>query len=80
MFKLKIKKYRLIKGMTQKELSEKSKVDQTYISRLEQYDRHRSPTLHVIETLAEALEICPKRLLECNCKECRRRKRGEPFK
>lgn len=80
MFKLKIKKYRLLKGMTQKELSKKSNINQTYISRLEQYERHRSPTLHTVELLAEALEVCPKRLLECNCKVCRRRKRGKPFK
>lgn len=77
MFILKIKKVREMRRLTQDELSKKSGVDQSYISRLEKEERHRSPTLHIIEQLAEILEICPKKLLECNCKYCKNERKNQ---
>lgn len=79
MFILKIKKYRKLKRLTQKELSEISGVDQSYISRLEEIPRHRSPTLHVLEQIADALEVCPRKLVQCNCQYCRKKRRKRLF-
>ena len=70
MFKLRVKYYRLRKGLTQKTLSQLSGLNQSYISKLEKYDRDESPTLHTLEQIAEVLEICPLKLLECHCKFC----------
>lgn len=62
--------------MTQKQLAIRSYITQPYISDLEKgIVRKKSPTLKVIEDLAEALKICPFLLLKCNrrarCTECK---------
>lgn len=70
MFKLKIREHREVKGISQKELAEQIGMTQAYISELESNSRDKSPTLHTIEKIAEALEVCPLDLLECHCKYC----------
>jgi transcriptional regulator with XRE-family HTH domain len=48
-YKLKIKEYRILRKMTQKELAEKSECHQTYISQLEKNSpKAKSPTLKTI--------------------------------
>lgn len=71
MFKLRIEYYRVKKEMTQERLAELTGLSQGYISKLERQNRYESPTLSVLECIAEALEVCPKMLLECHCKYCK---------
>lgn len=66
-FKMNLKEHRKIKGLTQKELSQKSKLAQQYISELEDNDRAKSPTLDTVAKLANALKICPYSLIGFNC-------------
>lgn len=69
-YKLHIKKYRLLKGMTQTELARKANVKQSYISQLEKEDVEiKSPTLKTIFRIAAALQVCPYLLIEFNT-EC----------
>lgn len=56
-----IAKWRKIKGMSQKELSEKANINQSYLSALERH--HKSPTLKVYFRICTALEICPHRVM-----------------
>lgn len=72
MLKLKIKKYR--KNMTQKDLAKLIDVKQSYISKLENNETEDSLTLHRLELLSKALNVCPLELLECNCPKCRTKK------
>jgi len=72
MFKLKIKHYRKLKRWTQEHLAEKAGTSQEYISVLEQEPRTKSPTLHVLECIASAFDICPKELLICQCDRCKK--------
>lgn len=72
MLKLKIKKFR--KNMTQKDLAKLIDVKQSYVSRLENNETEDSLTLHRLELLAKALNVCPLELLECNCPRCQKRK------
>lgn len=70
-FILKIKEIRIMKNMTQSELAKKSGVDQSYISILESINRKKSPTLKTLEGIGNALDICPLKLVECSCKNCK---------
>lgn len=55
-----IKEYRLLRGMTQKELAEKSNLNQSYISQLENnHPNAKSPTLRIMSKISKALNICP---------------------
>lgn len=74
MFKLKIREIRLKKRITQEELSYRSGVSQGYISYLERDNiaRDKSPRLETIERIAKGLEICPLKLLSCECKHCKK--------
>jgi len=66
-YKLQIKKYRMLRRMTQTELAKKANVKQSYISQLEKNSgRIKSPTLRVIFKLAAALEVCPHILVKYN--------------
>lgn len=70
-FRLKIKYFRESNLLTQEQLAEKSGLSQAYISELEDIDRDKSPTLYTLAVLANALDICPLKLLECHCKFCK---------
>lgn len=66
-YKLLIRKFRVLRGMTQSDLAKKSKVKQSYISQLERnIPSHKSPTLRVVFRIALALEICPHILVQYN--------------
>lgn len=73
-YTLLIRKYRILRRMTQAELAVKSGVKQSYISQLEKNSpRAKSPTLRIIFRIALALEVCPHILIqyETNCgKNC----------
>ena len=63
-YRLFIKDYRKSRKMTQKELANKSNIDQSYISRLENNSQNlKSPTLTVIFDIAAALNVCPHMLI-----------------
>ncbi len=62
--------------MTQNQLAIRANITQPYVSDLEKgIVRKKSPTIKVIEDLAEALKICPFLLLSCdrhiNCINCK---------
>jgi len=61
--KIKLKYYRELKGMSQKELAKKVKTTQGYISEIEK--NIKSPTIRMLYHISEALEICPCMLLQC---------------
>jgi transcriptional regulator with XRE-family HTH domain len=63
-----LKKARLKKGITQAELVRLSGLSQSYISALENNTSNKSPSIKTIRTLADALDVCPLKLLQCNCK------------
>ncbi|KHD34204.1 hypothetical protein NL50_17830 [Clostridium acetobutylicum] len=71
MFTLKIKQYRKKRKITQKKLSRLSGITQSYLSDLESNCRYKSPTLKTLQEIANALDVCPKELIECNCKYCK---------
>ncbi|MFL0251421.1 helix-turn-helix domain-containing protein [Clostridium neuense] len=59
-----IKEYRILRGMTQKELARKAQLRQAYISELEcGRPKVKSPTLRVAFRIARALDICPHMLI-----------------
>lgn len=65
-----IKEYRIIRGMTQKELARKARLRQSYISQLERkHPKAKSPTLRIAFRIARALDICPRLLVRYNI-EC----------
>jgi transcriptional regulator with XRE-family HTH domain len=72
MYVLYIKKFRLLRRLTQEELSFKSGIDASYISRLEAENtvRVRSPKLNIIRDLAIGLQICPMDIIFYKCISC----------
>ena len=68
MLKLSIKKVRKFKSVTQEELSLRTDLSQSYLSELEN-NSLSNPTLKTIETIAEALDVCPTELIECDCEK-----------
>ena len=65
MINTKIKIYRKIKNLTQRQLAIKCNLTQGYISLLE--NNLESPTLRTLEIIAKALDICILELIEFNC-------------
>lgn len=67
MYELKIKKYRKLKKITQKQLASRIGISQNFLSELEnnKYDIK----LSLLFKISEALEVCPKDLLNCNYKK-----------
>lgn len=63
-----IKNLRKIKGVTQEELAIKTGLSQSYISELESKNSIANPTVQTIEIIAKALDVCPLKLLLCDCK------------
>lgn len=72
MYNLKIKKYRLLKNMSQEELANKSGLTQSYIAKLEKDNiiRDKHPNLATLEKIADALEICLIDIFDKNCSDC----------
>lgn len=54
-----IKRARLLKGLTQSELSEITGISQSYISKLEKPYFVHSPTITQVITISKALDIDP---------------------
>lgn len=63
---LNLKNVRQRKQISQKQLSTKTKLSQSYISQLEN-NENANPTLETIELIANALDVCPLELLDCSC-------------
>lgn len=74
-YKLKIKKYRELKKLTQRELALKIEMSQSFLSEIEceKYD----VKLSLLYRIAEGLNVCVKDLLVCNCKKCSKKKAVE---
>ena len=64
MYKLKIKKYRKAKHLTQKQLSKKVSISQNYLCELEnnKYDIKIS----LLFRIGKELNVCPKKFIICN--------------
>lgn len=69
-FRLKIKEFRGKRGLTQEELAYLTGLSQGEISQLEKNVAKANPTLEVIYNLSQALQICPKQIITCNCPTC----------
>lgn len=67
MLKVAIKNIRKFKGVTQEELALRTGLSQSYLSELERSDSLANPTFKTVETIAEALDVCPLDLLSCDC-------------
>ena len=59
-----VKKYRKKLGFSQEKLAEISHISRSYISYIESTTDHRSFSLEILFTLAEALEVSAKDLLD----------------
>ena len=57
MYILKIRYYRILHNLSQRQLAELIGVTQSYIARLESPQRVQSPTLHVLEKLSDLFDI-----------------------
>lgn len=71
MYKLKIRKFRRLKKITQKNLASKIGISQNFLSEIEngKYDMK----LSLLYKIGEGLGVCPKDLLECRkCRICKR--------
>lgn len=72
MFRLNIREIRLSKNISQKELAKKGGISQSYISMLEKGDIYQiTPTLDVVEAIANALGVCSKDILIVECDFCK---------
>lgn len=69
MHKLKIREYRQLKSLTQKELSKRTNLSQGYLSALE--NNKKSPTFRNLCKVAKALEVCPCMLIKHSKKYCK---------
>ena len=65
MINTKIKIYRIKKRLTQRELGIKCNLSQSHISALE--NNLESPTLHTLEIIAKALNVCVFELMDHKC-------------
>lgn len=52
------------KRISQYELSKKSGLSESYISEI--LNNKKNPTIYTLFIIAEALEVCPQDLIECN--------------
>lgn len=53
--------------MSQDDVAASCGITQGYLSAVE--NNKKSPTFRVLCKIAEALEVCPKELIRCNCKD-----------
>lgn len=67
-----IKHYRQYRGLSQTELAVRAGISQSYLSEIE--NGTKGLTVALLYKIASVLEICPKKLLICNCKKCTCRK------
>lgn len=70
--KIKIKKYRTLKKISQRKLSKDLRVSQGYISEIE--SNKKSPTVRMLYNIADELNVCPRLLLSCKikCEDCKK--------
>lgn len=61
---LKVAYYRKLKGWTQENLAEKADVTPGYISQIESTSNGQMPSLEMLLTLSEVLEVPPSKLLD----------------
>lgn len=61
---LKVAYYRKLKGWTQENLAEKTDVTPGYISQIESTSNGQMPSLEMLLTLSEVLEVPPSKLLD----------------
>jgi transcriptional regulator with XRE-family HTH domain len=61
--------WRKKRNLSQSQLACKIDVSQAYISELEK--NKRNPTIKILKRIAEALEICTKELIPCDCPACK---------
>lgn len=72
MYKLKIRKYRILRNMTQEELADRSGLTQSYIAKLEKDNiiRDKHPNLATLEKISNALNVCLLDIIDRNCDDC----------
>lgn len=75
MYKYLGKRLRHRRHIRQKDLAKKSGLSESYISHLEKDNsiRDRTPSLQTIESLAIAMEICPRDIIIYPCIRCQLR-------
>lgn len=65
-----VKKARKNKNISQAKLVQKTGLSQSYISELESNPSAENPTLKTINKIAQALDVCPLEIIDCNCNKC----------
>lgn len=65
-----IKYWRKKRGISQKDLAEIIGISKSYISDIESHKK--LPSFNVLYKIAEALEVCPKQLIKCDCLKCQK--------
>jgi DNA-binding XRE family transcriptional regulator len=72
MYRLYIKKYRLLRGMTQVELAFRINVSQSLIAQLEKDNviRTKSPRLIILLKICEVLKVCYNDIIHYECSNC----------
>lgn len=74
MYVLYVKKYRLMRRMSQEELAFKIGRSQSFIAQIEKDNsiRTKSPRLSTLTLIAKALNVCANDLIRFKCSECHR--------
>ncbi|MCD3223818.1 helix-turn-helix domain-containing protein [Clostridium botulinum] len=72
-FELQIKEFRMMMGISQKELAKKAELSQGYIAKLESNYWEKSPTLNTLIKISKAFNVCPYKIFRCNnnCDICK---------
>lgn len=73
MYVLKIRECRIQRGVTQKELALKINKSQSFLSEVE--NGKYNVKLDLLYKIGRTLNVCPKRLVYCNCKFCRKKRK-----
>ncbi|WP_315117438.1 helix-turn-helix transcriptional regulator [uncultured Clostridium sp.] len=73
MYVLKIKEYRNLRGITQEQLAIKIEISQSFLSEIE--NKKYDIKLDLLYKIGRNLNVCPKRLIYCNCKICRKKRK-----
>lgn len=70
--KINIKKYRELFYVSQNKLAIKIGISQSYLSAVERGEK--SPTLRMIYKISDALDVCPRLLIQCKikCENCKK--------
>ena len=65
MIQIKLREFRVKANLTQQQLADKTGVSKSHISEIENF--RKEPSIKLLIHLSVILEICPCRMLECNC-------------